>query len=69
MIFINDFPDGILSICKVFAEDTSRFSKVYDIDISAKEPNSDLEKVANGLFIRKFSLILIPISRLNEVFF
>ena len=66
---MNDLPDGILSTCKVFTEDTSRFSNVYDIDISAKDPNSDLEKVVNGLFIRKFSLILIPINRLNEVNF
>ena len=36
LIFINDLPDGITSICKIFADDTSLFSKVYDIDISKK---------------------------------
>ena len=45
LIFINDLPDGITSICKIFADDSSLFSKVYDIDISAKELNSDLEKI------------------------
>ena len=45
-IFINDIPDGITSICKIFADDTSLFSKVYDIGISAKELNSDFEKVS-----------------------
>ena len=39
LIFINDLPDGITSLCKI-----SLFSKVYDIDISAKELNSHLEK-------------------------
>ena len=64
MIFLTEYYQYVKFLLRI-----SRFSKVYDIDISAKEPNSDLEKVANGLFIRKFSLILIPISRLNEVFF
>ena len=36
LIFIIDLSDGITSICKIFADDTSLFSKVYDIDISAK---------------------------------
>ena len=50
LIFINDLPDGIASLCKIFADDTSLFSKVYDIDISAKELNSDLEKIGKWAF-------------------
>ena len=46
LIFINDLPDGITSICKIVDDDTSLFSKVYDIDISATELNSDLEKIS-----------------------
>ena len=46
LIFIYDLPDGITSICKIFADDTSLFSKVYDLNISAKELNSDLEKIS-----------------------
>ena len=46
LIFINDLPDGITSICKIFADDTYLFSKVYDTDISAKELNSYLEKIS-----------------------
>ena len=42
LVFINDLPDGITSICKIFADDTSLLSKVYRIDISAKELNSNL---------------------------
>ena len=46
LIFINDLPDGITSLCKNFADDTSLLSKVYDIDISAKELDSDLENIS-----------------------
>ena len=46
LIFINDLPDGIKSLCKIFADVTSLLSKVYDIDISAKELNSDLENIS-----------------------
>ena len=50
LIFINDLPDGITSIYKIFADDTSLFAKVYEIDISAKELNSDLEKIRKWAF-------------------
>ena len=39
LIFINDLPDGQTSIYKIFADDASLFSKVYDIDITAKLVN------------------------------
>ena len=31
LIYINDLPDGINSLCEIFAGHTSLFSKVYDI--------------------------------------
>ena len=31
LLYINDLPDGINSLCKIFADNTSFFSKVYDI--------------------------------------
>ena len=30
LIYINDLPNGPVSICKIFADDTSIFSKVFD---------------------------------------
>ena len=39
LIYINDLPDGISSICKIFADDTSLFSKVIDINESANNLN------------------------------
>ena len=47
LIYINDLPDGITSMCKIFADDTSLFSKVQHINRSANELNCDLEKVSN----------------------
>ena len=34
LIYMNDLADGTNSICKIFADDTSRFSKVYDLNKS-----------------------------------
>ena len=69
LIFINDLPDGITSLCKIFADDTSLFSKVYDIDISPKELNSDLEKVGKWASNGKCNLILIPTNRQMRLFY
>ena len=63
LIYINDLPNGITSICKVFADNTSLFLKVLDVNESAKKLNSEL---VNGLFNGKCSLILILINRLKK---
>ena len=41
-IYINDLPNGIVSICKIFADDTSIFSKVFDENLSQNTLNNDL---------------------------
>ena len=69
LIFINELADGITSICKTFADDTSLFSKVYDIDISAKELNSDLEKISKWAFQWKMQFNHDPNKKANEVIF
>ena len=69
MIFINDLLDGITSICKILADDNSIFSKVHDIDISAKELNSDLEKISNWAFQWKEQFNPDPNKQTNEVYF
>ena len=35
--------DGVTSICKIFADDNSLFSKVQDINRPANELNCDLD--------------------------
>ena len=69
LIFINDLPDGITSLCKIFADDTSLFSKVYDIDIYAKELNFDLEKTSKWAFQWKMQFNPDPNKQANEVIF
>ena len=44
LIYINDLPDGLSSNAKLFADDTSLFSVVNDINTSAIELNSGLRK-------------------------
>ena len=69
LIHINDAPDEINSLCKIFADDTSLFSKVYDIHKSASKLNDDLERQGIGLISRKCSLIQIPTNRLMKLFY
>ena len=42
IIYINDLPDGICSPCKIFADDTSIFSKVHNKHLSNTNLNKDL---------------------------
>ena len=44
LIYINDLPDGLPSNVKLFADDTSLFSVVHDINTSAIRLNSGLKK-------------------------
>ena len=46
-IYINDLPDEITSIRKIFADDISLFSKVIDTRNSRNALNSDLESIGN----------------------
>ena len=48
LIYINDLLDGLSSNAKLFADDTSLFSVVHDINASAIELNSDLKKSMIG---------------------
>ena len=45
LIYINDLSDNLISNAKLFADDTSLFSVVHDVNTSAKELNDDLKKV------------------------
>ena len=46
LIYINDKPEGIKSICKTFSNDTSRFSNVEKDELSQNNLKSDLQKVS-----------------------
>ena len=69
LIYINDLPDGINSLCKIFAEDTSLFSKVYDIHKSGSKLNDDLEKKSYWAYQWKMQFNPDPTRQANEVIF
>ena len=51
VIYINDLLDNLSSNVKLFADDTSLFSAIHDINVSAGELNEGLKKKsAIGLF-------------------
>ena len=50
LIYINDLLNGIKSICKIFADDTSLFSKVNDTTFSDTQLNNDLNKISKWAF-------------------
>ena len=50
LIYINDLSKNLSSITKLFADDTSIFSVVHDVDLSAKQLNDDLNKISEWAF-------------------
>ena len=69
LIYINDLPDGINSLCKIFVVDTSLFSKVSDIHKSATNLNDDLEKISYWAYQWKMQFNPDPNKEANEVIF
>ena len=50
LIYINDLPDNLNSLIKLFADDTSLFSTLYDPNHSAKVLNDDLNKISEWAY-------------------
>ena len=50
LIYINDLSDNLESDCKIFADDTSLFYKVFDKHVSRATLNKDLELINNWAF-------------------
>ena len=67
LVYIN-LPDGITPMCKIFDDDTSLFSKVFDICKSVTELNTDLKKISQWAYQWKISLILIPTNKQMKLF-
>ena len=47
LIYINDLPDNLESSVKLFVDDTSLFSTVYDPNMSADQLDKDLKKISD----------------------
>ena len=56
-------------MCKIFADDTSLFSKIYDIHKSASELKDDLEKISYWTYQRKILFNPGSNKQANEVIF
>ena len=50
LIYINDLAESISSTTKLFADDTSLFSVVNNINQSADQMNMDLQKISFGAY-------------------
>ena len=46
LIYINDLTEGFSSNAKLFADDTSLFSVIHDIQTSANNLKKDLERIS-----------------------
>ena len=69
LIYINDLPDVINSLRKIFADDTSLFSKIYDIHKSATKLKNDLKKINYGAYQWNTQFNPHPNKQANEVIF
>ena len=67
LIYINDLSDGLKNECKLFADDTSLFSVVNDINTSASDLNEDLEKIGNWAFKWKMNFNPDPNKQVQEI--
>ena len=47
LIYMNELPDGITSICNIFADDTSLFSEAIHTRNSQNSLNYDVETISN----------------------
>ena len=69
LIYINDLPDDIQSICKIFADDTALFSKCKDFKKSERELNEDLAIIKEWACQWKMDFDPDPKKQATEVCF
>ena len=69
LIYINDLLAGLTSVCKIFADNTSLFSKVNDKSNSNTQLNSDPAKISKWAFQWKMSFKPDPNKQTIEVCF
>ena len=69
LIYINDLSDNLISVSKLFADDTSIFSTVLDINKSSEDLNKDLNTIKEWAFQWKMSFNPDPNKQATEVIF
>ena len=68
-VYIHDLADDLSSNIKLFADDTSLFSVVHDVNASARELNDDLKKINKWAFQWKMRFKPDPSKQAQEVIF
>ena len=69
LIYINDLPDGLTRLCKIFTDDTSLFSKAVNRKKSEIEPNRDLKLASQWAYHWKMPFNPDPTKEAREVYF
>ena len=69
LMYINDLPNGLVSMYKIFADDTSIFSKVFDKNSSQNILNNDLSIISEWAFQWKMQFNPDPNKQANKVYF
>ena len=69
LVYINDLSNGLKSNPKLFADDTSLFSVIHDVNSSQIDLNEDLDKINNWAYQWKMSFNHDPSKKAQEVVF
>ena len=69
LIYINDLSDGLQCNPKLFADDTSLFATVHNINKATNDLNNDLTKITKWAFQWKMSFNLDISKQAHEVIF
>ena len=69
LIYINDLSENLISVSKLFADDTSIFSTVFNTNKSSEDLNRDLLTINNRAFQWKMSFNPYPNKQATEVIF
>ena len=67
LIYVNDLPNGLKSECKLFADNTSLFSVVNDVNTSANDISSDLKLISDWAFHWKMGFNPDPSKPAEEI--
>ena len=69
LIYINDLSDNLASNPKLFADDTSLFSVVENVNVSSRNLNNDLQKITDWAHQWKMNFNPDPTKQAQEVVF
>ena len=69
LVYINDLADGLSSNPKLFADDTSFFSVIHNVETFANELNNDVYQINKWAFQWKMGFNPNPRKQIQEIIF